>query len=112
VPFETALDQWLAGLRRLADADPGERPLLERVTRRVEDELRRRLGGPFTTDELVDFYEQGTGWITDLAVSTAPDDPWAWDVRVVGDAAFGRYVREASDYAGGRRTEDWESGHA
>ena len=44
-----------------------------------------------------------------VAVSTAPDDPSAWDVRVVGDAAFGRYVREASDYAGGRRTEDWES---
>jgi hypothetical protein len=109
VPFETALEQWLAGLRRLADADPLERPVLERVTRRVEDELRRRLGGPFTTDELVDFYDRGTGWITDLAVSTAPDDPWAWDVRVVGDAAFGRYVREASDYAGGRRLEDWES---
>ena len=112
MPFETALEQWLAGLRRLASADPGERPVLERVTRRVEDELRRRLGGPFTTDELVDFYDRGTGWITDLAVSTAPEDPWAWDVRVVGDAAFGRYVREASDYAGGRRVEDWESGHA
>jgi hypothetical protein len=106
VPFETALDQWLAGLRRLEHAAPDERPALERVTRRVEDELRRRLGGPFTTRELVDLYDEGTGWVTDLAVDTAPEEPWSWDVRVVGDAAFGRYVREASDYAGGRRTLD------
>jgi hypothetical protein len=107
VPFETALDQWQAGLRRLQDAPPEQRQILERVTRRVEDDLRRRLGGPFTTDELVTLYDsQGTGWVTDLAVEAAPDDDWAWDVRVVGDAAFGRYVREASDYAGGRRTVD------
>jgi hypothetical protein len=110
VPFETALDQWLAGLRRLAESDPERRPVLERVSRRVEDDLRRRLGGPFTTQELVELYDAGTGWVTDLAVSAAPDEPEAWDVRVVGDAAFGRYVREASDYAGGRRTEDWEAG--
>jgi hypothetical protein len=103
VPFETALDQWQAGLRRLADAPPEHRGVLERVTRRVEDELHRRLGGPFTTDELVDLYDEGTGWCTDLAVTAAPDDPWAWDVRIVADAAFGRYVREAGDYAGGRR---------
>ena len=103
MPFETALEQWQAGMRRLAAADPGARPALERVTRRIQDELRRRLGGPFTTQELADLYDSGTGWITDLAVETAPDDPAAWDVRIVGDAAFGRYVREASDYAGGRR---------
>jgi hypothetical protein len=106
VPFETALDQWQAGLRRLATADPDARPVLERVTARVEDELRRRLGGPFTTQELVDLYDHGTGWVTDLAVEIAPEDPDTWDVRVVGDAAFGRYVREASDYAGGRRTAE------
>jgi hypothetical protein len=106
VPFETALDQWDAGLARLATAPPDERPVLERVTRRVEGELRRLLGGPFTTRELVDLYDQGTGWISDVAVEAAPEQWWAWDVRVVGDAAFGRYVREASDYAGGRRTDD------
>jgi hypothetical protein len=107
VPFETALDQWQAGLRRLEEAPPQRRQILERVARRVEEDLRRRLGGPFTTEELVGLYDgQGTGWVSDLAVAVAPDDDWAWDVRVVGDAAFGRYVREASDYAGGRRTVD------
>jgi hypothetical protein len=97
------MDQWQAGLRRLADAPPAERAILERVTRRLEDELRRRLGGPFTTEELVDLYDQGTGWATDVAVQVAPDQPFAWDERIVADAAFGRYVREAGDFAGGRR---------
>ena len=103
MPFETALEQWQAGERRLAEAPADERGALERVTRRVEQELRRRLGGPFTTQELADLYDAGTGWVTDLAVEAAPEESWAWDVRVVGDAAFARYVREASDYAGGRR---------
>jgi len=103
VPYDTASDQWAAGLRRLETAPPDQRPVLERVTRQIQDELRRRLGGPFTTDELVDLYDHGTGWVSDVAVAAAPDDPDAWDVRVVGDAAFARYLREASDFAGGRR---------
>jgi len=103
MPFDTAMDQWQAGLRRLADAPPEQRVVLERVTRRVVDDLRRRLGGPFRVDELVDLYDSGTGWVTDVAVQTAPEQPYAWDERIVGDAAFGRYVREAGDFAGGRR---------
>jgi hypothetical protein len=103
VPFETALPQWNEGTRRLAEIAPERRRLMERVTDRVVVELRRRLGGPFTTDELVDLYDAGTGWVTDIAAAVAPDDPDAWDVRVVGDAAFARYLREASDFAGGRR---------
>src|SRR5918998_5979043 len=103
MPFETALAQWQAGARLLEEAPADERPELERVTAKVHDELRRRLGGAFTTEELADLYDAGTGWITDLAVTTAPDAPFAWDVRIVGDAAFARYLREAVDYAGGRR---------
>ena len=103
MPFETALPQWQDGLRRLAEAPPEQRRALERVTRAIEDELRRRLGGAFTTDELAALYDDGTGWTTDVAVATAPEDPYAWDVRTVADAAFGRYLRGASDYAGGRR---------
>ncbi len=101
--FETAFEQWQAGLRRLEDAPPDERPVLELVTRKVYEELRRRLGGAFATDELAALYDSGTGWISDLAVAVAPDAPFAWDVRIVGDAAFGRYVRGAVDFSGGRR---------
>jgi hypothetical protein len=103
VPFETDYEQWQTGVRRLEEAPFDERPILELVTRAVYEELRRRLGGAFTTAELAELYDSGTGWVSDLAVAAAPDAPFAWDVRVVGDAAFGRYVRSATDYAGGRR---------
>jgi hypothetical protein len=103
MPFENALAQWQDGLRRLQEAPPEQRRMLERVTRAIEDELRRRLGGRFTTAELADLYDRGTDWCIDLAVSVAPEDPYAWDVRTVADAAFGRYVRSATDFAGGRR---------
>jgi hypothetical protein len=101
--FENALAQWQEGERRLAEAPEEEQRMLERVTQAIQAELRRRLGGAFTVDELVDLYEQGTDWTTDIAVSVAPEDPYAWDVRTVADAAFGRYLRSATDYAGGRR---------
>jgi hypothetical protein len=103
MPFETALEQWQAGERRLESAPVDERPVLELVTRKVHEELRRRLGGAFTSDELVDLYDGSTSWVSSIAMATAPDAPFAWDVRIVGDAAFARYLREAADYAGGRR---------
>ena len=101
--FETAIDQWREGERRLAEAPADQIPVLERVTARITAELRRRLGGAFTAEELAYLYDEGTGWCTDLAVEVAPDEPFAWDARIVADAAFGRYQRAASDFAGGRR---------
>jgi hypothetical protein len=107
--FESAMPQWEEGVRRLRESPGEDRLLLEGVTDRVVEELRRRLGGAFTTDELADLYDRGTGWVTDVAIAAAPESPQAWDVRTVGDAAFARYLREATDFAGGRRivsTED------
>src|SRR3954471_5099140 len=98
VPFETAREQWEDGMRRLDEAYPEQINTLERVTREIQQELRRRLGGMFTLDELSDLYDEGTGWGTDLAGEVAPDEPFAWDARVVADAAFGRYARAATDY--------------
>jgi hypothetical protein len=97
---------WREGERRLAAADPSERPALERVRDAIVHELRRRLGGAFTAGELTRLYlEQGTDWCFDIATRAAPADPRAWDLTTVAGAAFARYVREASDYAGGRRVE-------
>jgi hypothetical protein len=76
--------------------------LLQRITDTLVVELRKRLGGRFSSAELVDFYERGTSWCLQLAMDIAPEDPWAWDSRLVIDAAFARYLREAVDYAGGR----------
>lgn len=99
------MQEWEDGARRLRDAPPEQRTVLERVCGRILAELRRRLGGPFTTAELVDLYQAGTDWCLQLAVAAAPEEPWAWDARTVADAAFRRYVREARDFAGGRRIE-------
>jgi hypothetical protein len=105
---DTALQLWSDGQRRLGAADPDERRLLERVTERIVDELRRRLGGPFTTRELAALYSAGTDWCLDVAIATVPHDSRAWDAQLAGDAAFALYAREASDWAGGRRREPEE----
>lgn len=101
--FETSLYQWQQGERRLTRSPIERLPLLERVTDALVADLRRRLGGRFAAQELVDLYDGGTSWCLQLAMRVAPHDPWAWEAGVVIDAAFSRYLREAADYAGGRR---------
>ena len=104
--YENAIYQWRAGERRLAAAPPERQALLVRVTDALVAELRRRLGGRFSTEELVELYEAGTGWCLQVAMNVAPNEPRAWEAGVVVDAAFARYLREAADYAGGRREVD------
>jgi hypothetical protein len=103
VSYETAIFQWRQGERRLREAPPERHALLQRVSDAIVDELRRRLGGRFFSGELVDLYETGAAWCLQVAMKLAPEDPWAWEAAVVVDAAFARYLREAADYAGGRR---------
>jgi hypothetical protein len=103
VSFENAIYQWQQGERRLTAAPPERRQRLERVTEALVAELRRRLGGRFSSEELVELYGHGSAWCLQVAMSVAPEDPWAWEAGVVVDAAFGMYLREAADYAGGRR---------
>lgn len=101
--FENAIYQWQQGERRLRAAPSERARLQESVTDALVAELRRRLGGRFSSEELVELYERGTAWCLQVAMKVAPVDPWAWEAGVVVDAAFGRYLREAADYAGGRR---------
>lgn len=101
--FDSAIHQWRRGERRLAQAPPERARLLGRVIDVLVAELRRRLGGRFSAEELAELYDQGTAWCLQLAMDTAPADPWAWDSSIVVDAAFARYLREAVDFAGGRR---------
>jgi hypothetical protein len=103
VSFENAIYQWREGEQRLAAQPPERVAPIERVVEALVDELRRRLGGGFLTDELVDLYAADTSWCLAVAMRVAPEDPWAWEAPVVVDAAFARYLREAADYAGGRR---------
>lgn len=101
--YDVALFQWEDGRRRLEEAPPAERRLLEEISHRVLAELRRRLGGRFTTAELADLYSRGTDWCLELAHGAAADHSLPPDTQAAADAAFARYVREAADYAGGRR---------
>ena len=90
-PVENARFQWDEGERRLAEVDDAT---YRRATEDLVEQLRKRLGSTFTLAELADFY------------ASSPDlgaDP-TWLI----DAAFGRYAREAADYAGGRHLSDSE----
>jgi hypothetical protein len=107
IRFETLIGLWQDGQRQMARADPADRTAMERVTEELVAELRRRLGGPFTVQELARLYaEQGTDWCFDVAVRIAPGRPAAWDLTTVAGAAFARYAREAIDYTTGRRTAE------
>jgi hypothetical protein len=96
--LENALFQWRHGERRLRE-DPSElaRADLETAVEIVVDELRRRLGSTFVVEELADFYASGTDWAAELAARHAA----GIDAPHVVDAAFARYARQASNYAGG-----------
>jgi hypothetical protein len=103
VGFGELAGLWEEGRRRLAATAPPERVVLERVIDEIVVELRRRLGGPFTVNELAALYVGGIDWCFQIAASVAPTTPEAWDLTTVGGAAFLRYAREAVDYPLGRR---------
>ena len=105
--FEDLIGLWQEGQRRLAAADPKDREAMERVVDAIVTGLRRRLGGPFSVQELARLYvEQGTDWCFDVAVRVAPNRPAAWDLSTVAGAAFAVYARQAIDYTTGRRTAE------
>ena len=99
--IESALFQWEEGERRLREAPGPERAGLQGAAALVHHELRRRLGSTFTIEELGDLYATGVDWAADLAREAAAEGAAAWVV----DAAFNRYAREASNFAGGRRQD-------
>jgi hypothetical protein len=102
--LENALYQWREAERRLADTPEPARADLERAVEVVVDELRKRLGSSFVLDELADLYGEGTDWATELADRRGAGT----DAAMVADAAFARYAREASNFAGGRARERHE----
>jgi hypothetical protein len=102
--LENALYQWREGERRLAATDEPARADLERAADAVVEELRKRLGSSFVLDELIELYAEGTDWATALAARHAAGT----DAAAVVDAAFARYAREASNFAGGRAREKHE----
>jgi hypothetical protein len=101
--FDNMLGLWEDGQRRIAELEPREQRIVEAVVAEVLLELRRRLGGRFTTSELASYYlSEGTDWCFEIAYRTAPGTPEAWDIATVAGAAFARYAHQAADYGGGK----------
>ena len=96
--LDNAMFQWSGGEARLREAEPLEQADLERAAAAVGDELSRRLGSSFELGELIALYASGTEWADDVASRNRAGS----DTGAVVDAAFGRYAREAADFAGGR----------
>jgi hypothetical protein len=99
--LENALFQWRDGDRRLAETPEPARADLDVAADAVVEELRKRLGSTFLLEELADLYARGTDWATELARRHAAGT----DSAAVVDAAFARYARESSNFAGGRPRE-------
>ena len=95
--LENALYQWEQGERRVARRRGARAATSSAPPRWCVDELRRRLGSSFALRELVDLYAAGTDWAEEIAGRARAGD----DAGAVVDAAFGRYAREAADFAGG-----------
>jgi hypothetical protein len=105
--YETLIGLWQEGERRLSRLEPSDRDAAQRVIEELVLGLRRRLGGPFSVKELARLYNDlGLDWCFDAAVRVAPANPEAWDLPMIGGAAFARYAREAMDYTTGRRVPE------
>jgi hypothetical protein len=90
--LDLALDQWNEGERRV-----GHSPEMQDAIDAVIAAIRKRLGA-FEISELADLYGKGTDWALEVAAGRASGTEISYAV----DAAFARYARQASDYAGGR----------
>ena len=76
------------------------------MTARVRTSCAAASAGRSPLDELVDLYDEGTGWCTDLAVERRARRAVRLGRARRRRRRLRRYLRAASDYAGGRRLED------
>jgi hypothetical protein len=96
---ESARIEWEEAYRGLAEAalDPVREEDLRLQLETVTSELRRRLGGSFTVQELANEYARADLWARDaLAKGSAPG--WPRTLTLVEGAAFHLYARGAVDY--------------
>lgn len=92
---------WEDGHRRFREAERDGRQLAERLHQQlsvVTDELRRRVGGTFSLEELAAVYAGSEPWLGAAVAERAPGPGWPATLAIVGDAAFHLYSRGAIDY--------------
>jgi hypothetical protein len=96
-----ARHEWADGHRRLqAEHDDHQRyAQLNAQVDVVLAELRRRVGGVFSLDELASAYRDADGWARQAVADRSPGPGWPRDLALVLAAAFYAYQRGAADYA-------------
>ena len=102
--LQNVVFEWEDGYRRIEAlrSDPARHRLMGRVVVAVEDELRKRLGSRFTVKELAALYRDSSDILLGVGMAALPPGTDLSDVSPAVDAAFYLYMREASDFAGGR----------
>lgn len=97
---EYARARWEEGEQSVQrhSGDSRRRDVLEQVVEALMQELEKRIGQIFSTLELAELQDGAERWCTEIAHDVAPEQPWAWEMDVVQNAAFHRYARRASDY--------------
>ena len=97
---ELARQQWEQSYRELARG-PESNGIDEGVLEQIEivaEELRRRLGGPFTLAELAELYDGSARWTYEVIAKRCPGPGWSRSATAAADAAFHLYARGARDY--------------
>jgi hypothetical protein len=100
VGLETARQEWEEGMRRL-EGERGDAARYRRLLAQVDvviDELRRRVGQTYTTEELARAYAEAEMWGREAISERAATPGWARDLTTVVAAAFQMYQRGALDY--------------
>lgn len=105
--LDIAIFQWEEGYANVRNLrEPEVKRRLDRVVNAIHSELRKRLGSVFSVSELADLYGTGTDWCLELALDLSPEGGPPPNASTATDAAFYLYMREASDFAGGRVLPD------
>lgn len=97
---DLARQQWEHAYRELAGrqgAVPIDRAVQEQIDV-VREELRRRLGGPFTLAELADVYDTSARWSVDAISERSSRPGWSRSAATATDAAFYLFAQGARDY--------------
>ena len=99
--LELVRDDWEAGYRRLELAcreDAVQEARLHGQVDVILGELRRRVGGTFTLEQLAAAYAGADVWVRLAIEEQAPTPGWARTIAMAEDAAFHVYARAAVDY--------------
>jgi len=100
VSIELARQQWQDGARRVKETvrDPLEHGRLMTVVDVLVVELRRRVGGIYTLEQLAAEYDRVDRWALDVVAENASVPGWERSLTTAQDAAFFTYARGAQDY--------------